>query len=182
MRRIARSAFAIAFAVFASQGANAAPPSLYGKSVVVTWQEERQQKHPGDDQVRLIGAAAEFDVYVSGAGRPFSRLRFSVPNMRGRLRSGTKDAVAGEGTARNVRFSGNTMNASMPRGAGGALLISVTFDNAFQSCSARTVSGKAPGVEAAHAKSIIDGSSIELYSVKTSGESCRILSENMFAQ
>ena len=182
MRMIARAAFVIAFTIFASPGANAAPQSLYGKSVVVTWQEERQQKRPGDEQVRLVGAGAEFDVYVSDAGRPFSRLRFTVPNRHGRMKSGTKDAVAGEGTARNVRFSGNTMNASMPRGAGGALLVNVTFDNAFQSCSARTVSGKAPGVEAAHAMSIVNGGRVDLYSVKTSGESCRIQSGNMFAQ
>jgi hypothetical protein len=73
------------------------------------------------------------------------------------------------------------MTASMPRGAGGALLISVAFDNAFQSCTAHTVSGKGSGVEAAHATSIINGSRIDLYSVKTSGETCRIQSGNLFA-
>jgi hypothetical protein len=181
MRMIARSIFAMASAIFASQCANAAPQALYGKSVVVSWQEERQQKLAGEEQLRFIGAAAEFDVYVSDAGRPFSRLRFSVSNGRGRLVSGSKDAVAGEGSARNVNFSGNTMTASMPRGAGGALLISVTFDNAFQNCTAHTVSGKGSGVEAAHATSIINGSRVDLYSVKTSGETCRIQSGNLFA-
>jgi hypothetical protein len=60
-------------------------------------------------------------------------------------------------------------------------LISVTFDKAFQSCTAHTVSGKGSGVEAAHATSIINGSRIDLYSVKTSGETCRIQSGNLFA-
>jgi hypothetical protein len=177
----ALSALVTISAIFASHCANAAPQSLYGKTVVVTWQEERQQKLPGEEQLRFVGAAAEFDVYVSEAGRPFSRLRFFVANRRGHMRSGSKDAVGGEGPARNVSFSGNTMTASMQRGAGGALLVSVTFDNAFQSCSARTVSGKAPGVESAHATSIISGNRIDLYSVKTSGESCRIQNGNMFA-
>ena len=181
MRMIVRSALVMTSAIFASQGANAAPQALYGKSVVVTWLEERQQKFPGEEQIRLVGAAAEFDVYVSDAGRPFSRLRISVANRRGKLRSGTKDAVGGGGSPRNVSFSGNTMTASMPRGAGGALLVSVTFDNGFQSCSARTVSGKGAGVEAAHATSVITGAKIDLYSVKTSGETCRIQNGNMFA-
>jgi hypothetical protein len=165
----------------ASERADAAPQPLYGKTVVVTWQEERQQKLPGDEQMRFVGAAAEFDVYVSEAGRPFSRLRFSIANRRGRLNSGSRDAVGGGGSARNVGFSGNSMTASMQRGAGGALLVSVTFDSGFQSCTARTVSGKAPGVEAAHAKSLINGNQVDLYSVKTSGESCRIQNGNMFA-
>ncbi len=163
------------------QVADAAPQQLYGKTVVVTWQEERQQKSPDDEQMRLVGAAAEFDVYVSDAGRPFSRLRFSVANRHGRLKSGTKDAVGGQGAPRNVSFNGNAMTASMPRGAGGALLVSVTFENGYQSCSARTISGKGAGVESAHAKSMISGKRVDLYSVKTSGESCRIQSGNMFA-
>ena len=95
MRMIARSILAMASAIFASQCAHAAPQALYGKSVVATWQEERQQKLAGEEQLRFIGAAAEFDVaefdvYVSDAGRPFSRLRFSVSNRRGRLVSGSK--------------------------------------------------------------------------------------------
>jgi hypothetical protein len=177
-----RSALAITAAIFGSPCAHAAPQALYGKSVVVTWQEERQQKLAGEEQMRFVGAAAEFDVYVSEAGRPFSRLRMSVAGRRGgRLKTGTRDAVGGGGSPRNVSFIGNTMTASMPRGAGGALLVSVTFDNAFQSCSARTVSGKVPGVEATHGKSMISGTKIDVYSLKTSGETCRIQTGNMFA-
>jgi len=182
VRAIVRSVQVISVLLCGSQVANAAPRALYGKSVVVTWQEERQQKLPGEEEMRFVGAAAEFNVYVSEAGRPFSRLRFSRTNRHGKLRSGSSDAVGGEGSARNVSFSGSTMSASMPRGAGGALLVSVTFDSGFQSCSARTVSGKASGVVAAHAKSLIKGGFIDLYSVKTSGESCRIQDGNMFAQ
>jgi hypothetical protein len=184
----ARSALVFTYMIFGSLCANAAPRSLYGNTVVVTWQEEHQQKRPEDDQIKSIGGWGEFDVYVSDAGRPFSRLRFSMMGRRenrrgGGLRTGTKDAVGGEGGAvRNVAFSGNTMTASMARGAGGALLVSVTFDNGFQSCSARTVSGKAPGAVAARIKSIINGGIYDLYSVKTSGESCRIQNGNMFAQ
>jgi hypothetical protein len=168
--------------LYGSQVANAAPRALYGKSVVVTWQEERQQKMPDEEEMRFVSAAAEFDVYVSEAGRPFSRLRFSRVNRRGKLRTGSGDAVGGEASARNVSFSGNNMAAGMPRGAGGALQISVTFDSGFQSCSAQTVSGKASGVVAAHARSMISGKLVDLYSVKTSGESCRIQDGNLFAQ
>jgi len=190
VQKHARSALVFTFLVLVlgSVCANAAPQPLYGKTIVVTWQEEHQQKRLEGDQIKSVAAWGEFDVYVSEAGRPFSRLRFSMMGVRenrrgGGLRTGTKDAVGGEGgAARNVAFSGDTMTASMPRGAGGALLVSVTFDNGFQSCSARTVSGKAPGAVAARIKSIINGGLYDLYSVKTSGESCRIQNGNMFAQ
>ncbi len=105
----------------------------------------------------------------------------SVVNRRGKLRSGNRDAVGGEDASRNISFSGNTMTASMKRGVGGAFLVSVTFDNGFQGCSARTMSGKAPGFQAALGTSMISGKSVELYSIKTSGESCRIQTGNIFA-
>jgi hypothetical protein len=132
--------------------------------------------------MRLVGVSAEFDVYVSDAGRPFSRLRISRSGSKGgSQKTGSKDAVGGQGSPRNVSFSGNTMTVSMPRGTGGALGITVTFDNAFQSCSARTVSGKASGVAASRATSIISGRTIDVYSIKTSGEACRVQNGNMFA-
>ena len=180
-RVFARSALVITCAVLTSECVQAAPQPLYGKSIVITWVEERQQKLEGEERLRFVGAAAEFDVYVSDAGRPFSRLRFSVANKHGRLRTGSRDVVGGEGSARNVSFSGTSMTASAPRGAGGALLIRVTFDNGFQGCSARVISGKEAGVVATRVKSFINGNRLEMYSVKTSGESCRIQSGNIFA-
>src|SRR5438552_3937007 len=93
---LVRSAMVLPFLLCGSQVANAAPRALYGKSVVVTWQEERQQKLPGEEEMRFVSAAAEFDVYVSEAGRPFSRLRMFRTNRRGKLRTGSRDAVGGE--------------------------------------------------------------------------------------
>ncbi len=181
MRSVAGSALLIAFAIVASSPAEAAPQSLYGKSIAVTWQEERQQRVADEAQLRSVAAAGELDVYVSDAGRPFSRLRMSVVNRRGKLKSGNRDAVGGEDASRNISFSGSTMTASMKRGAGGALLVSVTFDNGFQSCSAHAINGKASGVQVARGTSMISGKSVEFYSIKTSGESCRIQTGNIFA-
>jgi hypothetical protein len=163
-----------------SQGALAAPPQLYGKSVIVTWQEDRQQKFAGEDQMRSVAAAGEFDAYVSDAGRTFSRVRLSVANRRGKLKTGNRDAVQGEGTARSFSFHGSTMNASMPRGGAGAMQILVTFDSGFGSCSAQVVAGKATGARFSRAKSMINGNQVDLYSIKTSGEGCRVQNGNVF--
>ena len=68
-----------------------------------------------DSQPRAISGSAELSVYISEAGRPFSRVRMAVTNRRGRTRSGNRDAVQGEGSARSFGIHGNTMSASMPR-------------------------------------------------------------------
>jgi hypothetical protein len=164
----------------ASSGALAAPSQLYGKSVIVSWQENRMQTTAMDSQPRAISAAAELSVYFSDAGRPFSRVSMAVTNMRGRTRSGNRDAVQGEGSARSFGFHGNTMSASMPRGNAGALQILVTFDGNFQGCSAHVVSGKAGGAGYTRVRSMVTGGEVDMYSIKTSGESCRVQNGNVF--
>ena len=170
-----------AFMVLAiPNSAFAAPQQLYGKSIMVSWREDRQQKVPGEEQMRSVGAFAEFNVYISDLGRAFSRIRLSVANKHGRLKSGSRDEVAGENSLRNIGFHGTTMIASMPRGRGGALQILVNFESNFQSCSARVIAGKSDGAESMKARSLISGGRVDMYSVKASGESCRIQSGNVF--
>jgi hypothetical protein len=163
-----------------SSGALAAPSQLYGKSVIVSWSENRIQTTDRDAQPTSITGQGQLSVYISDKGRPFSRVSMSVTNRRGFTRSGNRDAVQGEGSARSFNFSGNTMSASMPRGNAGAMQISVTFDSGFQSCSARVITGKAGGAQSTRVTSMITGRQYEFYSVKTSGESCRIQAGNVF--
>jgi hypothetical protein len=163
-----------------SSVALAAPSQLYGKSVIVGWSENRVQTTDRDAQPASITAQAQLSVYISEKGRPFSRVSMSVTNLRGRTRSGNRDAVQGEGSARSFSFSGNTMTASMPRGNAGAMQVSVTFDSGFQGCSARVIAGKSGGAQSTRVTSMITGRQYEFFSVKTSGESCRVQSGNVF--
>jgi hypothetical protein len=164
----------------------AAPQQLYGRSVVVSWREDRQQKVAGDDQMRLVGAFAEMRVYISDKGRPFSRLTLSVANKHGKIRSGSSNAVDGQGSAgdvsfnRTINFNGATMTARQPRGRGGALQVVVSFDSGFQGCSAQVLVGKSAGIQATSGRSLINGQPVEMYSVKAGGESCRLQNGNVF--
>jgi hypothetical protein len=164
----------------ATSGALAAPSQLYGKSVIVSWQEDRVQTTDRDAQPTSISASAQLSVYISEAGRPFSRVSMSVTNRRGRTRSGNRDAVQGEGSARSFGFHGSTMSATMPRGNAGAMQVLVTFDSGFQGCSAHVVAGKAGGSQFTRVKSMVTGNDVDIYSVKTSGESCRVQNGNVF--
>lgn len=157
----------------------AAPAQLYGRSVVVSWTENRMQTTDISDTPVAKTASGQLLVYVSDKGRAFSRVSMSVDRRRG-PRSGQRDAVQGEGSARNISFRGNSMSATMPRGNAGALLVAVTFNSGFQGCSAHVVSGKTGGAQSTRITSMVTGRQYDFYSVKTSGESCSIQSGNVF--
>ncbi|OQW55308.1 MAG: hypothetical protein A4S14_00595 [Proteobacteria bacterium SG_bin9] len=178
MRKTVSIAFLFVSAAIAEQ-AQAAPASVLGKSVVVNWTEDRQQKVVGEETMRNVSRSAEFSVYISDKGRPFSRMRYSFSNMRGGLRTGNRDKVGGEGGGnRNVSFSGNTMNVTMRMGDGGARNIVVNL--AGDSCSAQVIAGKAQGASHIRTKSMITGNQLEVLSIKTSGASCSVRSGNVF--
>ena len=157
----------------------ATPAQLYGKSVVVSWTENRMQTTDVSDTPVAKTASGQLSVYVSDKGRAFSRVSMSVDRRRG-PRSGQRDAVQGEGSARNIRFGGNSMSATMPRGNAGAMMIAVTFDSGFQGCSAHVVTGKTGGAQSTRITSMVTGRQYDFYSVKTSGESCSIQNGNVF--
>jgi hypothetical protein len=57
----------------AAAHAGSAPKELYGKSIVVAWSESRDQRVETEKEVRNFGQAVQMNLYISTAGRPFSR-------------------------------------------------------------------------------------------------------------
>lgn len=159
----------------------AAPSQIYGKSVVVSWNEDRQQRVNGEEIVRNVSRSAQFSVYVSSAGKVFSRMGYAFSGNRGGLKTGKKDAVSGE-SSRNVSFTGNSMTMVGGHGSGGARSIHVTFDGGFQGCSAQVVSGKESGASSIRAKSMVTGEAIEILSIKTGAASCSVKDGNVFGE
>jgi hypothetical protein len=161
-------------------GALAAPAQLYGKSITVGWSEQRMQSTAMSAAPQAISASGQLQIYISDQGRAFTRVSMAVTNLRNRTRSGNRDAVQGEGTARVVNFSGNSMTMTAPRGSAGAMMIQVKFDSNFQSCSAHVITGKTGGAQSTRVHSMITGGMVDVYSVQTSGESCSVQSGNVF--
>jgi hypothetical protein len=175
-RRISAAALVLAMT---TSGAFAAPSQLYGKSVIVSWTENRMQTTDVSAVPQARTATGQLSVYVSDKGRAFSRVAISVNTPRG-TKSGNRDAVQGEGSARSVNFSGNSMTVTAPRGNAGALMIAVKFESGFQGCSAHVVSGKSGGASSTHITSMVTGRTYDFFSVKTSNESCSIQTGNVF--
>ena len=125
MRGIALFSLGFLGLLAAQEQATAAPSQLYGKSVVVSWSEERLQKVNGESSPRSVTRFGQFSVYISSTGKPFSRMSYSFAG-RNSARSGNRDSVGGEGRGnRNVSFSGNTMNVVMTMGGGARLLAQI---------------------------------------------------------
>ncbi len=172
----------VAFFALASAAANAAPKDLYGKSIVLSWGEERMQRHASSDTFRSAPRTGTLSVYVSSVGNVFNRTGMAnYQARRGRGREGSKDQVGGDGNS-EISFEGHSMLALQPS-EGGARLIMVTFDQAFTSCTAEVINGKAEGRSSMTRNSLINpGSTVEIQSVHTNGVTCSMRDGNVFAQ
>jgi hypothetical protein len=160
--------------------AQSAPAAMRGKSVVVTWSENRTQRFVGEQQVRHLQVGYTMSVYVSSAGRPFSRLTATMP----RGGSGSAEHVgaggrSSSGGARQVQFQGRSlvMTAGL---TGGARRISVDFGDAFTSCSARVLIAKQVGSQSMRGKGLVSGRELEILSASAGSASCSVREGNVF--
>jgi hypothetical protein len=157
-------------------GAAAAPRQLYGRSIILSWTEHREQRRAGETRFRSQDFQARFMVYVSPAGRVFSRV--SQTNPRGK--SGSVDRL-GSTEGRNISFSGNSMVSVQGSGSGSKRRIVATFASDFASCTADVIRGKAQDTGIVTAKSIITpGATAEIRSVRTSNVTCAVQNRNVF--
>jgi hypothetical protein len=156
--------------------AMAAPKELVGKSIVVTWTEERMVRRPGTEPFRSQVRHAEFSVYVSSLGRVFDRLKMTNP----RGESGFVDEIGGK-----TSFSGNSLVAVQTQERG-ARRIAVTFDQAYSGCTAEVIHAKEAGASTMLGAAIISGRNkprAEIESSHVSGAiSCAIKDGNVFGE
>jgi len=182
---------AVAFALpaFTAAHAGSAPPKqLYGKSVVVSWTETRSQRPVGEQNFRSVSVNLQRSVYVSTAGRVFSRTNASSSGSGARRRGvsgaaenvGTSGANFGGG-ASNVQFQGNSI--VMTGGfTASARRVTVNFDSGFESCTAQAITAKEVGAKVGVWRGIGSGRMLEVESVSAGPASCSVKSGNVFAE
>ncbi len=160
--------------------ASAAPTSLYGKSVVLTWSEVSQQRFVGEGSFHTVSRNVNLSVYVSSAGRVFIRQTNST-----RLGSGSGEQIAGQRNTGPMQpcvpvFSGQSMTIFAPMQTGGVRRISVEFGAGFGDCSASSAYGKEAGHATSRAYSPITKSYVEIASVSVGNVSCSVQNGNVF--
>lgn len=165
-----------ALAALTPHAATAAPKQLFGKSIIVSWTEQREQRQGGWSEFRPVTISGKFSAYVSTQGQLFNRI--SMTNRRGA--SGSRERV-GSGSHANISFQANSLIA-IQASDGGARRIVVTFDPAFATCTAEVIRGKQAGAGVIRTGSIIyPGMKIEIRSVHTTGIGCTMSDGNIFA-
>lgn len=167
--------WAFAALLFTAAPAQAAPAQLVGKSVVISFTENRVQRNSDWPDFRSIVIGGEVDVYISSAGRAFSRVRMT--NRGGE--TGHRDRVGNEAGGA-VSFAGNTMTIVRAQG-GAARRAVVTFGTGFTSCQASMMFAKPSGQSVIRDKNMVrPGVTIEIRSVQVSGISCSVRDGNVF--
>jgi hypothetical protein len=151
--------------------AGAVPPQAMNKTITISFTATGQVRTP-EGQVRNYNAQVWRIIYVSSAGRLFTRFRASS----GRYSQGG-DAIAGEGGRGSLSFQGDRLVGVMPFAAG-ARQITVTFDQSFSSCTLDVIEGHSGGVIRRRG---LSGMMVEITQATTSTPSCSIRPGNAFA-
>jgi hypothetical protein len=120
-----------------STSAVAAPAALLNKTVRLSWTTTAQGTISGDSTPHPMTRSNSQTIYISGAGRIFSRRTL----VDGGKSSATRQSAPGES---NYHFEGNKLVGTSLRG-GGAVQMTVTFDSIGQSCELSFISGKQSG-------------------------------------
>ncbi|HMA72554.1 MAG TPA: hypothetical protein VKP67_13860 [Xanthobacteraceae bacterium] len=171
------------------------PAPLLGKSVIVSWITNRQQKFEGTDEVAFRSRGSTLSIYISTAGRAFSTEMVVRPaggggRGGGRGRGGgagpTTESTQAPDESRNstggtrvVHFDGGALLVDNPLIAG-ARRVSITFDAGYGSCNARVIFGREGGTGPIRQRSILSGRRFEVISVQTSAPSCAVRPGNVF--
>jgi hypothetical protein len=165
--------------ISSTSGAMAAPQSLYGKTLRVTWNESRSQRVQGEGAFKAVSIPLSYTVYVSSKGQVFKRLTSTTASGR---QSGNKDRVGTSGSdsqgSGSISFQGNNLISTANNGGLGRR-IRISFDGG-SSCSAEVLTGKAGSGTATH-RSNATGKMMEMESVSAGSASCSVQEGNAFA-
>jgi len=162
----------------ARTAAETIPPQLIGHSVVVKWTADRQTRAAG--QVHNNRTAFEINLYISTAGRTFSRWHVLGHDGQGHSDQGPGESRGSSGMNLVVHFEEGALLADRQLG-GGAERVTIRFGSNYRSCSAKVITGREQGGSGSITiRSMVRGNVFEVLSVHNSVPSCSIASGNLF--
>jgi hypothetical protein len=163
------------------------PAPLLGKSVTLEWTTNEQRKFEGTGEVTFPTLSDSLRIYISTAGRAFSREVFVRTGGGGGQRGSPSvsdqapdDSRSSTGDQRIVHFDRGALLADNHLIAG-TRHISITFDAGYGSCNARVTYDR-PGDGGPIRRKLINGRRYELVSIQTSAPSCLITSGNVLGE
>ena len=173
----AAALFLIATTAYAAE----APKALYGKSILLSWVEERQQSSEAEPQPRWLRVPLTLTIYVSTAGRIFARVSASSATRTGKAEGIGLEAKTKSGGVRVARFDGRALTVTSTF-VGGARNISVDFDDAYRTCSVSVILGKSAGASKLIMPNLALGGVVEVHASRISGNSCAVRDGNALGE
>jgi hypothetical protein len=163
------------------------PAPLLGKSVTVNWTANRQQRFEGSDEIVFRVLRGSLNVYISTAGRAFTKeLVVFNGGGSGQRGGGSVESDQAPDDSRNstggryiVHFEGGALLVDSPYIAG-SRRVSIAFDAGYGSCNARVVFSREGDTGLIRMRSAINGRRFDVMSIQTSAPSCSVKSGNVF--
>ena len=162
--------------------AQKAPATLRGKSLSVTWTENRLQRREGGGEFRPRSVPNRLQVYISSEGRTFERRSIGSAFNEGVSGGAITGTAWGSHRAGGSRFQGNSLILAGVTRSGAARVVTITFASDFSTCSVRAQVGREVGSSISKGNALGSGRPIEFIPQGVTGESCSIQSGNIFAQ
>jgi hypothetical protein len=169
----------LAFSESAAFATDSAPSTLFGKTVVLSWTENRTQRSDAGD-VKKSTTVSDFRVYISSAGRLFSR--FTRENARSGRSNSSAAAPDGDvefggvGQGSRTSYFEGRQFISEHQMRSGARRIQANFDSSYRSCTLRVIYGKEGGAPLYHRS--MDGRMYYIVSTNISSPKCAIEAGN----
>jgi hypothetical protein len=163
--------------------AGSPPKELYGKSIIITWTEHRNQRHADQANFRDVDIPLSRKIYISTEGHFFGR--FSAMSPGGR--EGAREAVGMSGTSagggpREAQFSGRTVTLTGASTGGLARRTTIEFNESFTTCEAHVIFAKQSGSDVVVSTNLVTGGVNEIRSATVTSVSCSVRDGNVFAQ
>jgi hypothetical protein len=165
------------------------PAPLLGKSVTVTWTQNRHVAYEGNVTIANQTQVFTVKIYISTAARAFSRetgVTASTAGIHGAKRFGGShhenqgpDDGGGSGRGVNVVHMDGGKLVVDRQMIEGARRVAVTFDAGYGSCNARVIHGREGGAGAIRGKNPYDGTRYEVLSMQASTPDCTVTSGNV---
>jgi hypothetical protein len=173
-------AIGIAVTLPSSGYCHTAPQVLRGKSIILTWTEERSQRLLGEGSFREVRVPFSHTMYISATGRPFDR--FANNSRQTAHETVGTSAISAGGGPKQFQFSGRTMSlTTTPRQSGFARRYVVEFNENFTTCQANVAFAKRAGSDVVLG-GYLSGRPVEIHSTTVTGVICSIREGNVFAQ
>lgn len=178
----------------AAHAESAPPKELYGKSIIITWTEHRNQRQLDQADFRDVDVSFSRKIYISTKGQWFDRFASTFGGRGAGLRrlrqithEAAREAIGTSGSTfagglRQAQFIGKTITLTGTSAGGLARRFVIEFNESFSACETHIIFAKQAGSEVVVGQSLRTGEPIQIRSAAVTSVSCSVRDGNVFVE